>query len=264
MSVDASVPNAARVYDFFLGGTDNYAADRELARKILAILPDTAAVCRDNRAFLQRAVRFLAGEAGIRQFLDIGAGLPTMGNVHEVARETAPVSRVAYVDYDPAVLSQARALLAGDRNVVTAAGDLRQPHALLADAAVRQLIDFSQPVAVLIVAVLHFVADADRPHAAVRAVMDALPAGSYLVLTHSTPDDVPDDVTEAMKAVYSGASAQVTPRSSTDIARFFDGLELVSPGLVNVTRWRPDPPSPSPRRSLVYAGVARTAPANTP
>jgi len=255
MSFDASVPNAARVYDFFLGGKDNYASDRELAQKILAILPDTADVCRDNRGFLQRAVRFLAGEAGIRQFLDIGTGLPTNGNVHQVAQETAPGSRVAYVDYDPVVLAHARALLAGDRDVIAAKGDLRSPEAILADADVRQLIDFSQPVVVLIVAVLHFVADADRPYEAVRTIVDALPSGSYLVLSQSTPDEVPDDVTVAMKDAYSGASAQVFPRSSEEIARFFDGLELVDPGLVNVTLWRPDQPSDSPRRSLIYGGV---------
>jgi hypothetical protein len=256
MTFDASVPNAARVYDFFLGGKDNYASDRELAQKILAILPDTADGCRDNRAFLQRAVRFLAGQAGIRQFLDIGAGLPTNGNVHEIAQETAPGARVAYVDYDPVVLAHARALLARDTDVIAAAGDLRSPAAILADPAVRQLIDFGQPVAVLIVAVLHFVTDADQPYQAVRTIMDALPAGSYLVLTHSTPDDVADDVTQAMKDVYSGSSAQVAPRSSADIARFFDGLELVDPGLVNVTLWRPELPSPAPRRSLIYGGVA--------
>jgi len=259
MSSDASAPNAARVYDFFLGGKENNAADRELARKILAILPDTADVCRDNRAFLQRAVRFLAGQAGLRQFLDIGAGLPTMGNVHEIARETAPGARVAYVDYDPAVLAQARTLLAGGGDVIAVRGDLRSPEAILADAGVRELIDFSRPVAVLLVAVLHFVPDAGRPHEAVRAIMDALPSGSFLVLTHSTPDEVPDDVTDAMKAVYSGSSAQVAPRSSEDIARFFDGLELIDPGLVNVTLWRPDLPprrtSAAPRRSLIYGGV---------
>jgi hypothetical protein len=260
MGIDTSVPNAARVYDFFVGGKDNYAADRELAEKILAVLPDTADVCRDNREFLQRSVRFLAGEAGIRQFLDIGTGLPTMGNVHEIAQETAPDSRVAYVDYDSVVLSHARALLANDRDVIAVEGDLRAPEAILADADVRRLIDFSQPVAVLLVAVLHFVLDADRPHDAVRTLVDALSPGSYLVLTQSTPDDVSDDVTEAMKGIYSNASAQVAPRSFEDIAKFFDGLELIDPGLVNVTLWRPDLPPRRPsrpgRRSLIYGGVA--------
>jgi hypothetical protein len=199
-------------------------------------------------------VRFLAGEAGVRQFLDIGTGLPTMGSVHEIAQETAPDARVAYVDYDPVVVAHARALLAGGKDVIAVNGDLRSPEAILADADVRQLIDFSQPVAVLLVAVLHFVTDADRPYEAVRTIVDGLPSGSYLVLTHSTPDDVPDDVTKAMKNVYSGASAQVAPRSSEDIARFFDGLELAGPGLVNVTLWRPDRPSYA-QRSLIYGGV---------
>src|SRR6185312_963758 len=161
--------------------------------KILGVLPDTADVCRDNREFLQRAVRFLVGEAGITQFLDIGSGLPSMGNVHEVAQAAAPGARVAYVDYDPVVLSHARALLAN-----------------------------SQPAAVLLVAVLHFVTDVDRPYDAVRTLVDALAPGSYLVLTHSTPDDVAGDVTEAMKDVYSNASAQVAPakiRGSRQVLR---------------------------------------------
>jgi hypothetical protein len=261
MKIDASVPNAARVYDYFLGGKDNFSADRELAQKILDVLPDTAVVCQGNRQFLQRAVRFLAAEAGIRQFLDVGTGLPTMGNVHEIAQEAAPGARVAYVDYDPVVLSHARALLAKGQDVVAVEGDLRSPEAIMADERVRQLIDFSQPVAVLVVAVLHFVSDADRPYDAVRTLVDAIPPGSYLVLTHSTPDDVADDVTEAMKDVYSNASAQVAPRKFEDVARFFDGLELIEPGLVNVTLWRPAPGSSQPSRpagrSLIYGGVAR-------
>jgi SAM-dependent methyltransferase len=265
MNIDASVPNAARVYDFFLGGKDNFATDRELAQKILEVLPDTADVCRDNREFMQRAVRFLAGEAGIHQFLDIGPGLPTMGNVHETAQEAVPGAHVVYVDYDPVVLSHAKALLANGEDVIAVEGDLRRPEAILGDERVRRLIDFSRPVAVLVVAVLHFVGDADRPYDAVRTLVDALAPGSYLVLTHSTPDDVSDDVTEAMKHIYSNASAQAVPRSFEDVARFFDGLELVDPGLVNVTRWRPDPPSdpPSgqssraPGRSLIYGGVAQ-------
>ena len=262
MAFDASVPNAARIYNYFLGGKDNFAVDREAARKMLAVLPGTADACLDNRAFLQRAVRFLAGEAGIRQFLDIGAGLPTMGNVHEVAQEIAPDARVAYVDYDPVVLSHARALLATNPNVIVVDGDLRRPEAILADASLQELIDFSQPVALLLVAVLHFVSDSERPHEVVRALAGALAPGSYLVLAQSTPDDVPDEVTEAMKSAYTNASAQVTPRPFDEVARFFAGLELTDPGVVNVTRWRPDLPPSRPsgaaaRQSLVYGGVAR-------
>ena len=263
MRIDASVPNAARVYDFFLGGKDNFGSDRKLAQKILAVLPDTADVCRANREFLQRSVRYLAGQAGIHQFLDVGTGLPTMGSVHEIAQETAPGARVAYVDYDPVVLSHAKALLATGQDVIVTEGDLRLPGNILADARVRQCIDFSQPVAVLLVAVLHFVTDAGRPYAAVRTLVDALAPGSYLVLTHSTPDEVAADVTHAMKAIYARASAPAAPRAFADVARFFDGLELIEPGLVNVTRWRPDAPpgqpSPAPKRSLIYGGVARKA-----
>jgi len=262
MAFDAPVPNAARIYNYFLGGKDNFAVDREAAQKMLAVLPGTVDACRDNRAFLQRAVRFLAGEAGIRQFLDIGAGLPTMGNVHEVAQEVAPDARVAYVDYDPVVLSHARALLATNPNVIVVEGDLRQPEAILADASLRELIDFSQPVALLLVAVLHFVSDRERPHEVVRALVDALPPGSYLALAQSTPDDVPDEVTEAMKSAYTNASAQVTPRPFEEVARFFDGLAPIDPGVVDVTRWRPDLPPARPsgkagRQSLVYGGVAK-------
>jgi hypothetical protein len=262
MAFDASVPNAARIYNYFLGGKDNFAVDREAAQRMLAVLPGTADACRDNRAFLQRAVRFLAGEAGLRQFLDIGTGLPTMGNVHEVAQEVAPDARVAYVDYDPVVLSHARALLATNPQVTVIEGDLRRPEAILADAGLRELIDFSQPVALLLVAVLHFVSDSERPHEVVRALVDALPPGSYLVLAQSTPDDVPDEVTAAMKNAYTNASAQVTPRPFEEVTRFFDGLELTDPGVVDVTRWRPDLPPGRPsgtaaRQSLVYGGVAR-------
>jgi len=261
VTFDSSVvPNAARIYDFFLGGKDHFAADREAAQKMLAALPGTADACQGNREFLQRSVRFLAGEAGIRQYLDIGTGLPTMGNVHEAAQEISPDARVAYVDYDPVVLSHARAMLATSPNVNVIEGDVRSPEPILADASLRELINFRQPVALLLLAVLHFVADSERPHEVVRSLVDALPSGSYLVLTHGTSDDVPDKVTEAMIGAYANASAQVTPRSFKDVSEFFDGLELVDPGVVNVTHWRPDllpsRPSNAMGRSLVYGGVA--------
>ncbi len=258
---DVTIPNAARIYDFIIGGKDNFAVDREAAQRMLAVLPGTAAACRENRDFLQRSVRFLAGQAGIRQFLDIGTGLPTMGNVHEVAQEICPDARVAYVDYDPVVLAHAKAKLATNQNVTVIEGDLRAPGPILADLRSRGPIDFSQPVALLLVAVLHFIADNEQPHEVVRELVDELPSGSYLVLTHSTPDDVPEEVAGAMIDVYANASAQVTPRSFQDVARFFNDLELVGPGLVNVTLWRPGlppaRPSLAPGRSLVYGGVAR-------
>jgi hypothetical protein len=259
-AVETWKPSVARMYDYFLG-KDNYLADRIAAQRMLEVLPDIADACRDNREFLQRAVRFLAGEAGIRQFLDIGTGLPAMGNVHEIAQEAAPGARVTYVDYDPVVLASARALLATSPDVTVVEGDVRSPDAILADAGLQRLIDFSEPVALLTVAVLHFVGDDEDPHGNVRSILGALPGGSYLALTHSTPDDVPADVAKEIVDVYASASAQVTPRTYQDVMRFFDGLELVAPGLVNVTDWRPQrvpgQPSQGEGRSLVYGGIAR-------
>jgi S-adenosyl methyltransferase len=253
-----SIPNAARIYDYFLGGKDNYIVDRIAAQRMVEVLPGIAGACRGNREFLQRAVRFLAGEAGIRQFLDIGTGLPTMGNVHEIAQEITPGARVAYVDYDSGVLTHARAILATSPDVAVIEGDLRSPDAILAEVGMRRLIDFRKPVALLMVAVLHFVGDDEDPYGNVRALVGALPGGSYLALTHSTADDVPAEVTEEMVNTYANASAQVTPRTYADVRRFFEGLELVAPGLVNVADWRPQPGSyqPSEGRSLVYGGVA--------
>jgi len=258
MMFDASVANAARIYDFLLGGKNNYAVDREAAKRMLSVLPHTADACRENRAFLQRSVRFLAGEAGIRQFLDIGTGLPTMGNVHEVAQEIARDSKVAYVDYDEIVLSHARALLATNPNVLVSEGDLKLPLGILADAI--KFMDFGRPIAVLLVAILHFISDDERPYEAVEILADALPAGSYIVISHSTPDHVSDEIAAAMRSAYTDASAQVTPRSHAQILKFFAGLELIEPGLVSVTDWRPHiSPSRQARPqepSLVYGGVA--------
>jgi hypothetical protein len=259
--VDTSVANAARIYDYFLGGKDHFAVDRAAAEEMVSVLPGIIGACRDNRAFLQRAVRFLAGGAGMRQFIDIGTGLPTMGSVHQIAQDIAPDCRVAYVDYDMTVLAHARALLADSPTVTVVDGDLRSPALVLADEGLRGLIDFSQPVALLLVAVLHFLADADQPYESVRTLMGALPPGSHLVVSHSTPDDVPPDVTKAMISVYDSASAQVTPRQLAGVMRFFDGLDLVEPGIVNVADWRPDPgQASSPQaesQSLVYGGIGR-------
>ena len=265
MVFDASVPNAARVYDFFLAGKDNFAADRELAQKILAVLPDTAVVCRDNREFLQRSVRFLAGEAGIRQFLDIGTGLPTMGNVHQIAQETASDSRVAYVDYDPVVLSHARALLANDRDVIVVEGDLRAPEAILADADVRQLIDFSQPVAVLMLAILHIIPDDADPAGCVARLRDALAPGSYLAISHADVSpahsvgtkrltEVAREIAGTLKGVE-----RVPSRTRDEIAGFFDGLTLVEPGLTDVSAWRPEGDTVVPENEYMrmIGGVAR-------
>ena len=175
--VDASIPNVARIYDYLLGGKDNYSVDRESAMELVRLVPGAIAACHSNRRFLQRAVRFLANEAGVRQFIDIGAGLPTRGNVHEVAQETVPDARVSYIDYDPVVVSHAQALLATNRTVVAINRDLRQPEQIINHPALQALMDFTQPVAILLVAVLHFIADEDNPYGIVDRLKDVHATG---------------------------------------------------------------------------------------
>ncbi|MEW9527373.1 SAM-dependent methyltransferase [Microbispora sp. NPDC049125] len=228
--------NVARMYDYYLGGKDNYAVDRERADEVISRVPLTREIARANRAFLGRAVRFLAAEAGICQFLDIGAGLPTQDNVHEVAQRANPASRVVYVDNDPMVLVHARALLAQDAQTRVIAGDVRNPDDILTHPEMRGLLDLSQPVAVLLVAVLHFIPDDHGAFPAVRTLVDALPAGSYLVLSHV--EHRPE--LEHGARQYRQANAPAVLRPVDEIARFFDGVELVPPGLINVRRWRPD------------------------
>ncbi|MFC9974798.1 SAM-dependent methyltransferase [Spirillospora sp. NPDC127200] len=236
--VDITTPNVARMYDYYLGGKDNYAADRAAAREVLKLAPHSPALARANRAFLRRAVRHLAA-AGITQFLDIGAGLPTHGNVHEVAREAAPGSRVVYVDNDPTVLVHGRALLAGAEDATVVAGDVRDPEGLLADPTVRGMLDLSRPVGVLMVALLHCVADEDDPWAAVARLRDALPPGSHLVLSHICASE---HVTAARAAadVYQRSRATMVLRERSAIERFLDGFEPLEPGLVALDDWRPD------------------------
>jgi hypothetical protein len=260
--LDAAVPNVARMYDYWLGGKDNFAADREAADKIAKVFPDSVRTCRDNRAFLQRSVRYLAGQ-GVSQFVDIGSGLPTARNTHDVARDADPGARVAYVDYDPVVISHAAPLLADNRNVIAIQHDLHAPEELIGDKALRKLIDFRQPVAVLLVAVLHFSPDDRHPHENVQVLKDAMPPGSYLVLTHVTPDDVSPEARATARDVYTGASAPIIARSRAEITRFFDGLELVEPGVVNVNSWHPEIPpslpagSLSPASTYIYCGVGK-------
>jgi hypothetical protein len=236
--VDASVPNVARIYDYLLGGKDNYSADREAAMELVRLVPDALAACHGNRRFLQRAVRFLADEASIRQFIDIGTGLPTQGNVHEVAQSCVPDAPVLYVDYDPVVVSHAQALLADNRTVVAINRDLRWPDQIIAHPALQALIDLDQPVAILLVAILHFIADDDDPHGIVDKLKAAMPPGSYLVLSHVTADDVPAEVTREVRKLYDRTTSPATPRTRADIGRFFDGLEIIPPGLTDVSAWR--------------------------
>ena len=236
--VDVTVPSPARIYDYFLGGKDNFAVDREMAEMILRQAPVARAGALANRRFLGRAVEFLA-KAGIRQFLDLGAGLPSQNNVHEVAQRVCPDARVVYVDNDPVVLNHAEALLATDDSTVVIGEDMREPERILAHPDVQRLIDFSEPVAALFVSVLHFVTDEQDPWGIVSAMTEPLAPGSFLTLSHSTLDGRPAEVIAEFERNYR-ASAPLVVRSRESVTRFFDGFELVDPGLAYTTEWRSD------------------------
>jgi len=260
--IDTSKPHPARMYDAYLGGKDNYAADREAVRQILRTWPEVRDMARANRAFMQRAVRFLAGEAGIRQFVDIGTGIPSAGNVHEVAGQVAPGARVVYVDNDPIVHVHANALLTGSGTTGIVLADLRDPGAILAHPKVRELIDFTQPVALLLVAILHFIAEGEDPARIVTTLRDALRPGSYLALSHGTADFHPPGVAGQAATAYEHATAPLVLRTFEQVSAFFDGFELVEPGLVQAPLWRPDgkPPRPKDLAKLgIYAAVGRKA-----
>jgi SAM-dependent methyltransferase len=243
--VDTKRANAARVYDYLLGGTHNFLADQDAGRGILAVEPNTRAAVRANRAFLGRAVRFLAAQ-GIRQFLDVGSGIPTEGNVHEIAQQAALGARVAYVDVDPVAVAHALAMLAGDADAGIIEADLREPRQILANHEVRRLIDLARPAGVLLGMVLHFVDDAEDPWRIVATLRDALAPGSYLVLAHLTNESKPA-VAQATETVYNrSVSTDIHMRSRADILRFFDGFDLVEPGLVYIPQWRPDSPADMP------------------
>jgi hypothetical protein len=254
------IPSAARMYDYCLGGKDNYPADRAAAEKIISMMPPgtirTAAL--ENRRFLGRAVRYLVTEAGIRQFLDIGTGLPTMESVHEVAQAVASESRVVYVDHDPVVLAHGRDMLNGISQATIIKHDLRRPEQILADEELGRALDLGQPVAVLLVAVLHFLRDEDDPRGIIRRLMEAMSGGSYLVISHATADSYPE-VDEATK-VYGGANVSAHSRSRAEVEALFAGLDLVDPGIVWVPQWHPDAATglqDDPGRSLCWCGVAR-------
>jgi hypothetical protein len=253
--IDTTRAHPARIYDCWLGGKDNFAADREAAELALQAYPELAAAIRSNRAFLGRAVRFLVG-AGVRQFLDIGTGLPALDNTHEVAQREAPDSRIVYVDNDPIVLRHAQALLTS-----TAVGacdyiqaDLRDPETILAEAA--RTLDFGRPVALMLLAVLQFTLPADDPYGLVGRLLAALPSGSYLVISHPT-DDFNPNKGESMRVYNERSVETAVVRDETETARFFDGLELLEPGLVPVAKWRPDSRAAAGQPSSMWCGVAR-------
>jgi hypothetical protein len=247
------------MYDYYLGGKDHFPADRAAADRVLALGPMVRISARANRAFLQRAVRQLA-ELGVDRFLDIGTGIPTAGNTHEIAQQVNPEAQVVYLDNDPVVLVHGRALLAGAAPGRTSvlAGDLRDPAAILAEPRVRALLAEGRPVALLLLAVLHFVDNADGPHAIVRRLVEALPSGSYLALSHATGDFVPERERGRGPAIYRSASAQLTLRGKDEVAGFFDGLHLLDPGLVTAAQWRPDQPArETDSRVAIWSAVAR-------
>ena len=255
--LDPSVPHIARIQNYWRGGKNNYAADREAAGHIAAAYPDLAHSVRANREFLARSVRYLAGEAGVRQFLDIGTGLPAAGSVHEVAQAIAPQSRVVYADNDPVVLLHARALLTSGPHGATAYidADVRDTGQVLRQAAVT--LDFAQPVAVIVVSVLHMIDDQDDPHAIVARLMDAMPPGSFLALTHVASDLEPEAMAEMARRMSQHVTQRATPRDRATVTRLFAGLDLVPPGLVRVPEWRPESAQAAAAPSTQWGGVAR-------
>jgi hypothetical protein len=260
--IDTSKPHAARMYDYFLGGKDNFAADRETAQKALAAWPAIRVASRENRAFLGRAVRYLAAEAGITQFLDVGSGLPGVGNVHEVAQQVNPAARVVYVDNDPIVLSHGRALLVSkpEGKSVYIDADMREPEKILAHPLTRDTLDFTKPIALMVVSVLHFFTNDDEVRRIVRPLVDALPSGSYFAASHATAEFAPA-AAEAGRA-YTRGGVDVIGRDHDVFADLvFDGLTLVPPGVVVVSEWRPDPGAlPPPRADVSMNGAIARKP----
>jgi hypothetical protein len=255
--IDISAPHSARVLNYLLGGQDNYAVDRRAGKRMLAMNPEWTRAVKEDRYFLGRAVRYLAGEAGIRQFLDIGTGLPTADNTHEVAQRAAPESRIVYVDNDPLVLVHARALLAstpeGACDYINA--DVNDPETILREAA--RTLDFSQPVAIMMLLILHFVPGADQAQAIVGRLVDAVPSGSYLVIAHPTAEVGAEAQIKATQFWNKKGSARVTLRTPAEIVRLFSRVELLDPGVVSCPRWRPDAGIGETADVNVFCGVGR-------
>ena len=256
--IDVRRAHSARVYDYWLGGKDNFAADREAAEEAIAASPGIVADARANRAFLARSVRFLARERGVRQFLDVGTGLPSSPNTHDVAQSIDPAARVVYIDNDPIVVAHARAMMVSgpDGSCDHVEADLRDPAVILKTAG--RTLDLGQPVALLLLLVLHLIPDADGPQEVVRSLLAGLPEGSYLVVSHPASDIRPDsvaDMTRRMNQRLKGP--KVTVRDRDQVTRFFDGLELLEPGVVEPPQWRPDPGGPAPSDVTIWCGAGR-------
>lgn len=262
--IDISVPSVSRMYDFYLGGSHNFEVDREAARKAMEFVPGLPKIMQANRAFMRRAVRYAVSE-GISQFLDIGSGIPTFGNVHEVAQAADPEARIAYVDHDPVAVAHSRAVLEGNDRAVIAAADLREPRDIVENPEISGLLDLGRPVALLLVAVLHFIEDSDDPQTAVAELSKALAPGSLLILTHACYEGMPLSQEEAGGAVgvYRNIRNPLVMRTRDEVSRFFDGFEMVEPGLVPMADWRPDhqggQDQEDPYAFSAFAGVGRTA-----
>jgi hypothetical protein len=255
--IDPNRPSAARIYDCFLGGTHNFAADRAVAARAVELVPELPKVMKANRAFLHRAVR-LAAAAGVRQFLDLGSGIPTEGNVHEVARTVRPDARVVYVDREPTAVLHAQEILGGDPHTLALQGDLQHPAAILDDPRVRAMLDRSEPVCLLMIAVLHFIPDSPALTAAMARYHAAVPAGSYLVISHGTTSARPGEL-DRVAELYNRTGTPLVMRDRQQVAELFDGWHLIEPGVVYGPLWRPDadaPPIEDPASYITYAGVA--------
>jgi len=257
LEIDTSVAHVARVYDYWLGGKDNFAADRAAGEQAIQAYPDIVYSVRANRAFLARTVRYLAGEAGIRQFLDIGTGIPTANNTHEVAQEVAPGSNVVYVDNDPVVLTHARALLVSGQQGHTSYidADLRDTKRILAEAA--QTLDFSRPVAIMLMAILQHIDEAEDPYEIVNSLLAAVPSGSYLAISHPAADIETEAMAQMAERLNKLMAEKVTFRTRPQVARFFDGLELVEPGMLRVQEWRPASEIEAKSPAALWGGVGR-------
>jgi SAM-dependent methyltransferase len=260
--IDISVPSVSRIYDYYLGGSHNFEVDREAARKAMEFMPGLPKIMQANRAFMRRAVNYAVGE-GVTQFLDIGSGIPTFGNVHEVAQKASAESRVVYVDHDPVAVSHSRAVLDGNEQAGVVSADLRKPQQILDSPETTGLLDLERPVALLLVAVLHFLEDEDDPQSAVAVLRDALAPGSLVIVTHASYEGIPVPKEQAGGAVdvYQNIRNPLVMRSREEIARFFEGYEMVEPGLVSMPLWRPDTPAEQedPYAFAGFAGVGRKA-----
>ncbi|MEV4012640.1 SAM-dependent methyltransferase [Nonomuraea angiospora] len=256
MGIDVTRPSVARMYDYYLGGKDNFEVDRDAVRRVEKAMPEIRQLAQENRAFLRRAVRYMARQ-GIRQFIDIGSGLPTVGNTHEIAQQIIPDARVVYVDNDPVVLQHGRALLATDHNTTVAAADMRRPADVLGHPETVKLIDFNEPVGVLMIAMVHFLTLEERA-SVMGQLRHALVAGSHLTATHVTVDGHSADAVAQIETVYAATPTPIYFREHADVASFFDGFDLVDPGLVTIDTWHPDPADPAPAATRwLYGGVAR-------